>query len=298
MPRDSYSTSYASGLARGFKIPIVHVNADDPEALRRGRAAGDRVSQRFHRDFLIDLIGYRRHGHNEGDEPAFTQPMMYQKIAAHPSVREIWAQTLVERGVVAADVPEALNRKYLGPAAAGPGVTAARAGLRRAAAAAAAGRRGGAERTRPSRSSGCAELNASLLALPAGFSVHRKLERARDKRGADVRESPDERTVDWAAAEELAFASILADGTSIRLTGEDVERGTFSHRHAVLHDVKTGACTFRCRRCRRRERPSRSTTARSRRTRPSGSSTATTCRSRRVSCSGKRSTATSSTARR
>ena len=97
---DVYSTSYASGLARGFKIPIVHVNADDPEACVEAARLAFAYRARFQRDFLIDLIGYRRYGHNEGDEPAFTQPVMYQKIAAHPTVREIWARTLVERGVV------------------------------------------------------------------------------------------------------------------------------------------------------------------------------------------------------
>ena len=96
--------------------------------------------------------------------------------------------------------------------------------------------------------------------------MHRKLERVREKRRTAL-DTPDERTVDWSLAEELALASILADGVSIRLTGEDVERGTFSHRHAVFHDVNTGRCTCRCRRCRRRARRSRSTTARSPRTR-------------------------------
>src|SRR3954471_23104287 len=111
--RDSYSTSYASGLARGFKIPIVHVNADDPAACVEAARLALAYRAKFERDFLIDLIGYRRWGHNEGDEPAFTQPMMYQKIAAHPTVREIWARTLVARDIVDASVPEALNRKYL-----------------------------------------------------------------------------------------------------------------------------------------------------------------------------------------
>ena len=124
-------------------------------------------------------------------------------------------------------------------------------------------------------------LNAALLATPAGFAVHKKLERAREKR-AQVLAQPDERTIDWATAEELAMASILADGTSIRLTGEDVERGTFSHRHAVLHDVKTGAIHVPLQALPQARAPaSRSTTARSRRTRSSASSTATTCRRRR-----------------
>ncbi len=237
--RDSYSTSYASGLARGFKIPIVHVNADDPAACVEAARLALAYRAKFERDFLIDLIGYRRWGHNEGDEPAFTQPMMYQKIARHPTVREIWARTLVSRGVIEASVPEALTKKYMDqlqsvldglqpekdlvepvPREPPPGAAA------KASTAVPLNR--------------LDALNASLLATPAGFAVHRKLERAREKRG-QVLAHADERSVDWATAEELAFASILADGVSIRITGEDVERGTFSHRHAVLHDGVSGA---------------------------------------------------------
>jgi 2-oxoglutarate dehydrogenase E1 component len=236
--RDSYSTSYASGLARGFKIPIVHVNADDPAACVAAARLAFAYRAKFQRDFLIDLIGYRRWGHNEGDEPGFTQPLMYRAIATHPTVREIWARTLVERGEIDASLPDSLTRKYFDelqhaldtlqidkdfiepqPEAPPPGAAA------RAHTAVPLDR--------------LAELNASLLAVPDGFSVHRKLERLRDRRGR-ILDAPDERTIDWSAAEDLAFASILADGTSIRLTGEDVERGTFSHRHAVLHDVRTG----------------------------------------------------------
>jgi 2-oxoglutarate dehydrogenase E1 component len=237
--RDSYSTSYASGLARGFKIPIVHVNADDPAACVEAARLAIAYRATFQRDFLIDLIGYRRWGHNEGDEPAFTQPVMYQKIAAHPTVREIWARTLVERGAVEASEPEALNKKYIDqlqglldklqpekdfveplPDAPPPGAAAK------------------AHTAVPIEQ--LAALNTALLATPPGFAVHKKLERSREKRG-QIMAQPDERTIDWATAEELAMGSILTDGVSIRLTGEDVERGTFSHRHAVLHDVKTGA---------------------------------------------------------
>ncbi len=238
-PEDEYSTSYASGLARGFKIPIVHVNADDPEACVEAARLAIAYRERFQRDFLIDLIGYRRHGHNEGDEPAFTQPLMYQKIATHPTVREIWARALVERGVIEPGAAEELNRKYTAqlqaamdaleperdfvepqpepppPGAAGTMETAVSIARLR-------------------------ELNAAVLTTPPGFSLHRKLERSREKRG-HMLDAPDERTVDWAAAEELALASILTDGISIRLTGEDVERGTFSHRHAVFHDANDGS---------------------------------------------------------
>jgi len=238
VPRDSYSTSYASGLARGFKIPIVHVNADDPEACVEAARLALAYRNEFKRDFLIDLIGYRRHGHNEGDEPAFTQPVMYQKINGHPTVREIWGQTLVQRGAVEPNLPEQLNRKYMEqlqqamdalqpeqdfveppPAPPTPGAASK------------------AETGVPLER--LSALNASLLTFPPNFTIHRKLERSREKRG-QMLANPDERTIEWSSAEELALASILADGVSIRMTGEDVERGTFSHRHAVFHDMKTG----------------------------------------------------------
>ncbi len=237
-PEDEYSTSYASGLARGFKIPIVHVNADDPEACVEAARLAAAYRERFQRDFLIDLIGYRRHGHNEGDEPAFTQPLMYQKITAHPTVREQWARTLEGRGDTPAGTAAALVQKHTAelqrsmdelrperdyvepePEPSPPG------------AAAKAETAVPIERLR--------ELNEALLRVPDGFTIHRKLERVREKR-AQMFAALDERTVDWATAEELALASLLSDGVSIRLTGEDVERGTFSHRHAVFHDATNG----------------------------------------------------------
>ncbi len=237
-PEDAYSTSYASGLARGFKIPIVHVNADDPEACVEAARLSFAYRERFQRDFLIDLIGYRRHGHNEGDEPSFTQPLMYQVIPSHPTVRELWARTLESRGDLKAGLADELVRKCTDelqrvmdtlsperdfiepqPEAPPPGAAAK------------------AETAVPLPQ--LREMNDALLRMPSDFTIHRKLERVREKR-THMLDNSDERTVDWSAAEELAFASILADGISIRVTGEDVERGTFSHRHAVLHDASDG----------------------------------------------------------
>ena len=235
---ESYSTSYASGLARGFKIPIVHVNADDPVACLEAARLAWEYRVRFGRDFLIDLIGYRRFGHNEGDEPAFTQPLLYKNVAAHATVRDLWAKTLVDQGKVAAGRPDELVKKhftvlekaletlkpeedFVAPVPeAVPAGTAARTETGIA-----------VERLR--------EINEALLAVPDGFTVHKKLERGREKRRA-IFANPTERSIDWAAAEELALATILADGVPIRFTGEDVERGTFSHRHAVFHDSNSG----------------------------------------------------------
>ena len=237
-PNEAYSTLYASGLARGFKIPIVHVNADDPEACVAAARLAFAYRRRFKRDFLIDLVGYRRYGHNEGDEPAFTQPVMYRKIQAHPTVRARWAQALEQRGAIKAGDADARVEARLGalqqrlenldpeahlieptPVVAAPG-TAARASTAVP-----------LERLRT--------LNDELLPVPEGFTTHRKLERPRERR-RHAFDQPDERTIDWALAEELAFASILEDGTPIRLTGEDVERGTFSQRHAALFDANDG----------------------------------------------------------
>jgi 2-oxoglutarate dehydrogenase E1 component len=237
-PSDAYSTLYASSLARGFKIPIVHVNADDPEAAVAAARLAFAYRAKFKRDVLIDLVGYRRYGHNEGDEPAFTQPLMYRRIGSHPTVRQLWAQTLESRGVIEPGRADAMLRARIDdlqrrlealdaekhfvepkPDVAAPG-TAARA------------------QTAVSHDR-LRELNEQLMATPEDFRVHRKLERPRERRRR-VFDAPDERTIDWATAEELAFASILADGVPIRLTGEDVERGTFSHRHSVLYDANTG----------------------------------------------------------
>src|SRR5688572_12914829 len=237
-PDESYSTSYASGLARGFKIPIVHVNADDPAACLEAARLAWEYRARFRRDFLIDLVGYRRYGHNEGDEPSFTQPLMYKAVDSHPTVREIFADTLIKQGAQTRESVDALFQKYFSnleqtyaslkpeqdfvvpvsaPAPAGvAGRTATGVPL---------------DRLR--------EINESLLAPPAGFTFHRKLERGRERRRNALTNATD-RSIDWATAEELAFATILADGIPIRLTGEDVERGTFSQRHAVFHDAENG----------------------------------------------------------
>ncbi len=238
-PHESFSTSYASGLARGFKIPITHVNADDPVACIEAARLSWAYRQRFQLDFIIDLVGYRRYGHNEGDEPAFTQPTIYQAVSAQPTVREIYARQLAEAGVVSATDAEAMVQKHF-------------AAMERAYAelkpeqdfvpplpevppSGAASRAVTAVPLETLRA-----LNAELMRVPDGFTVHRKLERGRERRKAML-ENPAERTVDWATAEELAYASTLADGIAIRLTGEDVERGTFSHRHAVYHDAVNGA---------------------------------------------------------
>ncbi len=235
-PAQAYGTLYASDLAKGFEIPIVHVNADDPEACIEVARLAFAYRAKFHKDFLIDLIGYRRHGHNEGDEPDFTQPLMYAKIRNHPTVRERWATILLERGLVEKDRSDALVQKTMQELQGvleslrpedlvEPLLTPPPPGAARRVKTAVPARR-------------LRELNEALLRVPDGFALHPKLERAmqRRRKALDDLDTP---TIDWALAEALAFATILEDGVSIRMTGQDVARGAFSQRHAVFHDVKT-----------------------------------------------------------
>ncbi|MGQ9910557.1 MAG: 2-oxoglutarate dehydrogenase E1 component, partial [Candidatus Flexifilum sp.] len=237
-PGDSRSTLYASEIAKGYNIPIVHVNADDPEAcVQVARLAFDYLV-RFQKDFVIDLIGYRRHGHNEGDEPGFTQPLLYRIIEKHPTVRELYARSLTARGVIAEGAADGLvetamnrlQRVYEGLDAEkdliDPRPTPPRPGQARAV------------KTGVSAEK-LISYQRGLLSLPESFTLHPKLVKQMRRRLEAV-ERPDEANIDWSNAEDLAFASILADGIAIRLTGQDVERGTFSQRHAVFHDYETG----------------------------------------------------------
>ena len=237
-PEAARSTLYASDMAKGFEIPIVHVNADDPEAAIEAARLAFAYRAKFQKDFLIDLIGYRRYGHNEGDEPAFTQPLMYKKIEAHPTVRELWANLLTQNQKIQPLEAEELVRaqmeklqKVLEELRAEEDIEIPQSEPPPPGAAKRVKTAVPIERLR--------KLNESLLQLPEGFTPHRKLQKAMHKR-SHILDNPDEATVEWAAAEELAFASVLEDGISIRLTGQDVERGTFSQRHATFYDVNTG----------------------------------------------------------
>lgn len=238
LPGEGRSTTYSSDLARGFEIPILHVNADDPisciEAIRTAYA----YREIFHKDFLVDLIGYRRYGHNEGDEPGFTQPQMYARIEQHPSVRKLWVDRLVQSGELQPQEPERAFQQAMDEMQSALERLEPEAGI--APPEIEPPPRGAARKVKTSLPLEQLEaLNASLLQTPEGFSVHRKIERGMRRR-QEIFRRPDDTSIDWAAAEELALASILADGVPIRITGEDVERGTFSQRHAVFHDTRTG----------------------------------------------------------
>ena len=235
--RDARSTTHASDLAKGFDVPIVHVNADDAEACLDAMRLAMMYRRRFHRDVLIDLVGYRRHGHNEGDEPGYTQPQMYAGIKDHPTVRALYAATVVERGATTAEEGQRLyDRTYQELVAEQQGLKASLAS------------RAPAELTvRPVITLQIPDtavpaetliaLNEGLLGWPQGFTVHPKLQKQLERRRPVM--GPDG-GIEWAHAEALAFASLLSAGVPIRLTGQDSERGTFSQRHLVLHDVKTG----------------------------------------------------------
>jgi 2-oxoglutarate decarboxylase len=242
-PEDARSTPYAADMAKGFNVPIVHVNADDVEACSAAVRLAMAYRERWGRDIVIDLIGYRRYGHNETDEPAYTQPAVVARIKAHPPVSEIYAKTLVDEGVVSErDVEEARNARHGEVAAAQkdlrrkmelgeyevPTVTTSSTRELDRSASPPVDTAVPAERLR--------ELNAALLEVPEGFTIHRKLRKPLGKRG----DSLEGGAIDFGHAESLAFASLLTEGTHIRLTGQDTERGTFSHRHLVLHDEKTG----------------------------------------------------------
>ncbi|MGH2783276.1 MAG: thiamine pyrophosphate-dependent enzyme, partial [Thermoleophilaceae bacterium] len=237
-PHEGRSTRYASDLAKGFDVPIIHVNADDVEACVSAVRLAHAFRQTFNRDALIDLIGYRRFGHNETDEPAYTQPLMYERIKGHAPVRKLYAETLAGEDVVSAeesgqiaeeayrtvgDAHAELKESMSGPPDTGvheldrtmsrePRTTVPEDTLR--------------------------SLGDQLLRVPDGFEVHRKLKPFLERR-REAFEQPDG-PVDWAHAEALALASLLALGVPVRLTGQDSERGTFSQRHAVLHHATTG----------------------------------------------------------
>ena len=235
-PAEGRSTRYSSDLAKGFDVPIVHVNADDPEAALAAARLALAYRDEFGHDVVVDLVGYRRHGHNEQDEAAYTQPLQAGRVAVQPPVRESYAAQLVEEGVVEDDeASQLLDATLEALRLAHDELTASFADPEHHAEPVRAQDTGAAvvtavpaERLR--------DLNERLLAVPEGFEVNPKLARQLERRRGAMHEGG----IDWGHAESLAFASLLEDGIPIRLAGQDTERGTFSHRHAVLHDPRNG----------------------------------------------------------
>jgi 2-oxoglutarate dehydrogenase E1 component len=245
-PAEARSTPYAADMAKGFNVPIIHVNADDVEACVAAVRLAMAYRERWCRDVVIDVIGYRRFGHNETDEPAYTQPTMAAAIKSHPPVSELYAEKLIEDGTVSAEeVGKASDERHseMSGALKGlrqkmeagdyedptvTGVTSSTGELLDRTASPPVHTAVEAEKLRA--------INEELLKTPEGFNVHRKLRRPLARRV----EALEQGGVDFGQAEALAFGTLLTDGVHIRLTGQDTERGTFSHRHLVLHDENTG----------------------------------------------------------
>jgi 2-oxoglutarate dehydrogenase E1 component len=234
-PEEARSTRYASDVAKGFDLPIVHVNADDITACVSAVRLAVAFRRKFGRDVVIDLIGYRRSGHNETDEPAYTQPQMYAAIKEHPPVRELFAAELIEEGLLTLEDVKARA------AAAEERLANAHKNVK--------AREARAPEAQPPTMDQSPEseiktavsadtlesLKRQLMTVPEGFTVHPKLLKQMERRKQPL----EGRDIDWAEAEALAYASLVTSGIPVRLTGQDTERGTFSQRHLTFHDFKT-----------------------------------------------------------
>ena len=240
-PDDARSTTWASDPAKGYDVPIIHVNSDDVDACVASIRLAFAFRQEFGHDVLIDLIGYRRFGHNEADEPAYTQPEMYQVIKKHPPVREIFAKQLIEKGVVTeGESTEMTDEVWTVLSDEHQKLKERIAGAREVEQATGEyqlDRTPSPEVKTAVSADRLRVLNEELMSVPENFTVHPKLVKQFEQRRSAL--GPDGGIV-WAHAEALAFASLLTEGIPIRLTGQDTERGTFSQRHLVLHDPKTG----------------------------------------------------------
>ena len=239
-PHDSRSTLYCTDVAKMVSAPVFHVNGDDPEAvLFVARLAFD-YRRKFKRDVVIDLVCYRRHGHNEADEPAATQPLMYQVIRARPTLRELYAQKLAAAGVIADSDAQALVDAYRAKLEAGQPIANIDTDFKDALAVdwtphmgAQLGQPVGTGVARDK----LASLNAAILAIPPDYTLHPRVAKIYDDR---TKMAAGQQPMDWGFAENLAYATLIDEGCDLRLVGQDSGRGTFFHRHAVLHDQKSG----------------------------------------------------------
>lgn len=246
-PSSSRSTTYATDVAKGYQVPIFHVNGDDPEACVRVAELAFAFREQFDRDVIIDLICYRRRGHNEGDDPSMTQPLMYNLIEAKRSVRKLYTENLVARGDITLEEAEHVLQDYQAqlervftetkeggftpPASTEPVAGLERPESQREDAGTMVGWRTAVDATAVER------IGQVHVAPPEGFTVHPKLAQLLEKR----RQMAVEGGIDWGFGELVAFGSLLMEGTPVRLAGQDSRRGTFVQRHAVLHDRETGA---------------------------------------------------------
>ena len=243
-PSQGRSSTYATDVAKMLDVPIFHVNGEDPEAVAQVVQLALDFRQQFTRDVFIDMYGYRRHGHNEGDEPSFTQPQLYEAISRRVSVRDGYLEHLLHLGGVTRKEADqiAVDRRNM--------LEVELSAARRREYGRTNGSlngawepyRGGREEQVPEATTAVEQprlmdLLGRVTSLPEGFQPHRKLVRFLEQRAEMAAQT---RPLDWGAAEALAFATLATEGFGVRMTGQDCERGTFSHRHAVLHDVRTG----------------------------------------------------------
>ncbi|GAB6068176.1 2-oxoglutarate dehydrogenase E1 component [Methylothermus subterraneus] len=239
-PLDARSTTYATDVAKMVEAPVFHVNGDDPEAVLFVTRLALDFRMTFNRDVVIDLVCYRRHGHNEADEPAVTQPVMYRHIRSHPSVAQLYAQKLVEAGIIDADLPKAMEQEYV--QALEQGHPALRPIGQNGPTARAPWHRYLKGRWDLPYDSGfpqdkLTELARQWLAVPEGFELHPRVAKIWEDR---LKMTQGELPVDWGYAENLAYATLLAEGVPVRLTGQDSGRGTFFHRHGIVYHYRTG----------------------------------------------------------
>ena len=236
LPEDARSTRYATDVARMLMIPIFHVHGEEPEAVAMVARLALQYRQEFGRDLVVEIICYRRHGHNEGDEPGFTQPLMYEQINNRRPLHLLYGETLAAEGIPV-DAINGMAEAY-------------REALERAAGGQTPHHQPGSERDDLQRENKLLpretafpaellkDLTVRMTTLPDGFKPHPKLVQLYEKRHAAVMAGSG---IDWGSAEALAFATLLAEGVSVRLSGQDCRRGTFNHRHAVLHDLNSPA---------------------------------------------------------
>jgi 2-oxoglutarate dehydrogenase E1 component len=234
LPADARSTRYATDVARMLMVPIFHVHGEDPEAVAWVAKLALDYRQAYGRDVVVEIICYRRHGHNEGDEPAFTQPLMYEQIRQRPAPHLLYAARLEEQGVTAEIVREMVTDYSARlEAAVGQDVVLSDQGFN-------GDWRGVSRDYHPANTATAVphelltRLATELTSFPATFTPHPKLVALYQKRLSAVQQGEG---IDWGNAEALAFASLLQEGVSVRLSGQDSRRGTFNHRHAVLHDL-------------------------------------------------------------
>ena len=243
---DARSSDYCTSIAAMVQAPVLHVNGDDPEAVVKAAMLAVKYRQEYNQDIFIDMVCYRRHGHNEGDDPAFTQPTMYELIKTHPNPREVYNQRLIERGDVDAELAKEMEEKFwktlqdrLDEIKQKP-IPYTRQAPEEAWTKLA---RAISDDFKKSPDTGIPteeveRLFRGLMQIPEGFTPLRKIQKLLDEK---VKLYEGEKKLDWATGELLSYASILADGKEVRMSGQDVQRGTFSHRHAILHDEKTNA---------------------------------------------------------